>query len=70
MVKCTADADDYVFKIDDRPGAFFVIEKGNVDVEGKSGYKKANLSPDDTFGELGLLYNSTRTASIKAKVDC
>lgn len=39
-------------------------------MEGKSGYKKANLSRDDCFGELGLLYNSTRTASIKTKVPC
>lgn len=70
MVKCTASTEDYIFKIDDKPGAFFVIEKGNVDVEGKGGYKKVSLTHDETFGELGLLYNSPRTASIKAKAEC
>ena len=50
MVKCTVSADDHIFKMGDRPGAFFIIEKGNVDIEGRGGYKKGNLSRDDSFG--------------------
>lgn len=32
MIKCTISAEDYIFKMGDKPGAFFIIEKGNVDV--------------------------------------
>lgn len=70
MVKCTAGAEEYIFKMGERPGAFFVIQKGNVDMEGRGGYRKGNLTRDDSFGEIGLLYNTNRTASIKTKVNC
>jgi CRP-like cAMP-binding protein len=35
-----------------------------------NGEKKKVLKRGDTFGDLALLYNSTRTASIKALDNC
>lgn len=53
----------------------FLIEKGQLDCykvfnksEGKKFLKVYN--PGETFGELALLYNAPRAATIIAKTDC
>ena len=48
---------------------FFVLSKGNLDVE-IDGVKKKTLSRGSMLGELALLYNQARTASILATDDC
>ena len=45
--------------------AFFVIESGEATV-GVSGKKKATLKPGDYFGEIALLDEGTRMATITA----
>ena len=48
---------------------FFVIEKGEVDIL-IDNIKIKELGPKSFIGDLALLYNTTRTASVKASTDC
>ena len=53
----------------------YVVEEGNLDctkhftVDGEEKYLKTYI-PGESFGELALLYNAPRAATIKAKTDC
>lgn len=60
---------EYIFKQEDESNSFYVIEKGAFNVE-INGEIKKTLRRGASFGELGLLYNSKRSASLKAKEDC
>ena len=57
--------DEYIFKQKDKADCFFVIKNGKFMVEINNKTKKT-LKIGETFGELALLYNSPRSASIKA----
>ena len=46
---------------------FYYISEGKVEVS-KDGQKLCNMGPGKVFGELAILYNCTRTASIKGKL--
>ncbi|XP_068190914.1 cGMP-dependent protein kinase 1-like [Antennarius striatus] len=46
----------------------YVLEEGMVEVT-KEGKKLCTISPGKVFGELAILYNCTRTASVKALTD-
>ncbi|XP_075239354.1 cGMP-dependent protein kinase 1-like [Convolutriloba macropyga] len=48
----------------------FVIEEGNVEVFKGSGKPFRVMKPGQLFGELAILYNCTRTASIRSVSDC
>jgi CRP/FNR family cyclic AMP-dependent transcriptional regulator len=47
---------------------FFVIDEGEAGVT-VGGSDRGTLGPGDYFGEIALLTNSTRTATITAKTD-
>jgi CRP/FNR family cyclic AMP-dependent transcriptional regulator len=47
---------------------FFVIDEGEAEVK-VHGEERGQLGPGDYFGEIALLTNSTRTATIVAKSD-
>jgi|SRR5581483_1819407 len=47
---------------------FFVIESGEADVT-VGGEQKGTLGPGDYFGEIALLTDSKRTATITARTD-
>ena len=53
----------------------YVVEEGNLDCtkhftqDGEEKYLKTYV-PGESFGELALLYNAPRAATIKAKTDC
>ena len=59
---------EYVFKQHDQSSCFFVIDSGTFDVE-IDGAKKKSIRRGACFGELGLLYNAPRSASLKAAED-
>ncbi|KAK2589063.1 hypothetical protein KPH14_001898 [Odynerus spinipes] len=47
----------------------FVLEEGKVEVS-RDGKYLSNLTPGKVLGELAILYNCKRTATITAAVDC
>jgi CRP-like cAMP-binding protein len=47
---------------------FFVIEEGEADVS-VAGDQKASIGPGDYFGEIALLTESPRTATLTARTD-
>ncbi|CAH8650615.1 unnamed protein product [Schistosoma intercalatum] len=47
----------------------YVLEDGYVEVQ-KSGERLREMGPGTVFGELAILYNCTRTASVRAITDC
>lgn len=74
LVECMSPkkytAGSTIIKEDDTGNAFYVIEDGNVEVmkEGKL-LTSVPLGSGTLFGELALLYNCTRTATVKAVSD-
>jgi predicted MFS family arabinose efflux permease len=52
----------------DRPDDVYVIRSGEFDVV-KQGVKVATLGPDEWFGEIGLLRDTPRTATVIAVTD-
>jgi cGMP-dependent protein kinase len=55
-----------MFKQNDQGSCFFIIHEGVVEVE-INGEIKKQLKPGDSFGELALMYNAPRSASIRAQ---
>ena len=68
-------AGDYVIKEGDQGDVVYLVDTGELDCEKtfKKGDKPTFLKtyyPGESFGELALLYNAPRAATIKAKTDC
>jgi cGMP-dependent protein kinase len=64
MFYTCVDKGKYVFKQNDKASCFFVIANGKVSVEINKVVKRV-LDTGASFGELALLYNAPRSASIK-----
>jgi CRP/FNR family transcriptional regulator len=47
---------------------FFVVEEGQADVN-VGGESKGSVGPGDYFGEIALINESPRTATLKARTD-
>lgn len=64
MFPCHVEYQHFIFKQDDPASLFFVIERGTMEViiGGKS---KKYLVKGDSFGELALIYNAPRSASLR-----
>lgn len=66
--------DDFVFKQEDPGDLFYVIRSGKVNVLKKSkdnvDQSVAILYDDNFFGEMALLSNEPRNASIQCLEDC
>ena len=60
---------------DETGDCLYIVEKGNLDCkkhfteDDEVKYLKTYIS-DESFGELALLYNSLRAATIKTKTNC
>jgi cGMP-dependent protein kinase len=65
MFYCTAQEGDYIFKQSDPATCFFIIQEGRCEVEIDNAIKKT-LNKGEMFGDLALLYNAPRSASIRA----
>lgn len=68
MFYCMTRKGQYVFKEQDKASCFFIVDKGSVTVE-IAGSKKREMGKKQSFGELALLYNAPRSASIQANED-
>ena len=69
MTYVSTTKNQYVFKQNDKANMFFIVDKGSPHVEIDNN-KKKSLSKGDGFGELALLYNAPRSASIKCEETC
>lgn len=56
---------DWIIKEGDIGSDVFILEEGRVEVS-KEGRVLHTMGPGKVFGELAVLYNCTRTASVKA----
>lgn len=73
MKECNFDAGQEVIKEGDDGDFMFVIEKGSLDCTKNIGGEVKvvkTCDPGDVFGELALLYNCPRAASVVAKDVC
>ena len=68
-------AGEYVIKEGEKGDIVFLVDTGELDCE--KTFKKGDpptylktYKPGESFGELALLYNAPRAATIKAKTDC
>lgn len=66
MFYCCVDKGKYVFRQNDRASCFFFVSSGRVSVEINKVVKRV-LETGTSFGELALLYNAPRSASIKCE---
>ena len=68
-------ADTFVIRQGESGDYFYVVQSGTLDifVKGKDGENSkvgSTLGPGACFGELALMYNTPRAASIKSCSDC
>lgn len=61
--------DALIIKEGDAGTQVYVMEEGKVEVT-KDGQKLRTMGPGKVFGELAILYNCTRTATVKAMQNC
>lgn len=62
-------AGEWIIKEGDPGSTLFALQEGQLEVI-KNGKVLTVMGPGRVFGELAILYNCTRTASIKALTDC
>lgn len=58
-----------IIKEGDVGSIVYVMEEGKVEVS-REGKFMSIMAPGKVFGELAILYNCKRTATVKAAVDC
>ncbi|XP_014837734.1 PREDICTED: cGMP-dependent protein kinase 1-like isoform X1 [Poecilia mexicana] len=68
MRRATINQGCFVFQEGTTGDQAFVLEEGRLDVT-KDGQKVLTFEPEDMFGEVALLYNSTHTYSVSAQTD-
>lgn len=69
MFYCEIRNGQILFKQTDAASCFFILEKGSLEVLVNDKAKR-ELKTGDGFGELALLYNAPRSASVKALEPC
>ena len=58
-----------MFKQGDKASTYFILDKGEIEIY-IDGIKKKTLGLGTSFGELALLFNAPRSASVKCLGDC
>ncbi|KAJ3232422.1 hypothetical protein HDU78_007169 [Chytriomyces hyalinus] len=62
-------AEEYIIELNDDADAMYFVLSGIVEVVGSSGVVHAEIGAGSFFGEVGILLNMKRTASIRAKIE-
>lgn len=68
MIYCSSKQGVEIIPQGSNGSFFFVLDEGEVDIL-INGEKKRTLVAGQFFGDLALLYNSTRSATVKAATD-
>ncbi len=66
LVRVDVPAGEVVMRVGDQADRFYVIESGSVEVTAADGRVLRHEGPGDHFGEIGLLRDVPRTATITA----
>ena len=73
MEECKVPANDKIIQEGDTGDELYVVESGQLDcykkIDGQDKMIKT-YEPGEAFGELALLYNAPRAASIVSKTEC
>lgn len=67
MAKVSVDAGEAIIKQGDDGDRYYIVAEGIFDID-VSGTLVATRGPGTSFGELSLMYNTPRAATVKAKV--
>jgi serine/threonine protein kinase len=65
----TSPAESFAMKEGDEATKLYILESGDVEVTIGGNFIR-NMGPGSLFGELALIYNAPRSASIKCNSDC
>lgn len=68
MYSCSMKKGDVCIKQGDKGDLFYVVQTGMFDIE-VNGKKVATRGPRTAFGELALMYNAPRAATVRAATD-
>jgi cGMP-dependent protein kinase len=69
MFYCEVLQSQLIFKQGEAATSFFILERGGMEVIVNDKAKR-ELKAGDGFGELALLYNAPRSATVKALEHC
>ena len=66
---CTIEEGEFIMRQGDNASSFFVLEEGSLSVI-VGGIERRTIVEGEGFGELALLYNTPRSASLQAVRRC
>lgn len=69
LARETSTADSFAMKEGDEATKLYILESGDVEVTIGGNFIR-NMGPGSLFGELALIYNAPRSATIKCIGDC
>lgn len=65
MFYCQVKEGEYIFKQGDKASAYFILNNGSMEIIIHEQVKRV-IKSGDGFGEMALLFNSERSASVRA----
>lgn len=69
MFYCEIEANKYIFQQGDNASSYFIVDHGSLSIIINQESKKI-IKEGEAFGELALLFNAPRSASVKAIEKC
>lgn len=70
MERFEANADQFFYSIGDEGDYFYILQSGTVSFYDHYDVMVCSVNAGSSFGEVALLYNSTRSTSCKTTSDC
>lgn len=69
MFYCELESNEFLFNQGDTANTYFILAEGSINLIINNVVKKV-LKPGDGFGELALIFNAERSASVQANENC